>query len=183
MSGKLICVVGASGVGKDSLLAGLRSALTPDDRIVIAHRYITRAADAGGENHIALSEAEFQLRRNAGCFALHWQSHGLLYGIGREIELWLASGLSVVLNGSRGHLPSLRECYPQALVVEITASEWVLRERLQSRGREDAAALDARLARHRELPPSDADLRIANEGPLADTVDHLLGWVRHTADM
>lgn len=178
MSGQLICMVGASGVGKDSLLAGLRHALNPGDRIAIAHRYITRPADAGGENHVALSEAEFQQRRHAGCFALHWESHGLLYGIGREIELWLAAGLSVVINGSRAHLPSLRECYPHARIVEITASEWVLRERLQSRGREDAEALDARLARHRALPACAADWQLVNEGTLADSVSQLLNWIR-----
>ena len=44
--------------------------------------------------------------RHAGQFALHWQSHGLHYGIGIEIDGWLAQGHAVVVNGSRGYLKS-----------------------------------------------------------------------------
>lgn len=57
MAGKLIWLVGASGSGKDSLLAALRQREHP--QLLVAHRYITRSPNAGGENHIALSEREF----------------------------------------------------------------------------------------------------------------------------
>lgn len=174
----LVYVVGASGVGKDSVLAGVRSMLLEDDRIAVAHRYITRDAQAGGENHVALSREEFLLRRAAGCFALDWESHGLHYGIGREIELWLAQGMQVLVNGSRAHAAVLRERYPAARVVEIVASDAVLRARLLARGREDAAAVDARLARNRQLPACPADYQIANEGSLDEAAQALLGFAR-----
>ena len=74
-----------------------------DAPIAFAHRYITRPADAGGENHVALSRAEFALRRAHGLFAFHWQAHGNDYGIGREIQAWRAAGLTVVVSGSREH--------------------------------------------------------------------------------
>ncbi|GAB2892821.1 phosphonate metabolism protein/1,5-bisphosphokinase (PRPP-forming) PhnN [Uliginosibacterium flavum] len=179
MSGAgLVYVVGASGVGKDSVLAQLRELLQLEDRVAVAHRYITRAAHAGGENHVALSQPEFLLRRAAGCFALDWESHGLHYGIGREIELWLARGMQVLINGSRAHAVVLRERYPAARVVEIVADEAVLRSRLLARGREDASAVEARLARNRQLAPCPVDLQIANEGPLEDAAQALLRFAR-----
>lgn len=57
MMGKLIWLMGPSGSGKDSLLAELR--LREQTQLLVAHRYITRDASAGSENHIALSEREF----------------------------------------------------------------------------------------------------------------------------
>ena len=57
MTGKLIWLMGASGSGKDSLLTELRQ--REQTQLLVAHRYITRAASAGSENHIALSEQEF----------------------------------------------------------------------------------------------------------------------------
>ena len=58
--GRLIWLMGPSGAGKDSLLAALRQREHP--QLLVAHRYITRPASAGSENHIALSEKEFFTR-------------------------------------------------------------------------------------------------------------------------
>jgi ribose 1,5-bisphosphokinase len=65
----LFYVMGPSGAGKDSVLRGARAQLEPADRIVFAHRYITRAPEPS-ENHIALSPEEFALRDEAGLFAM-----------------------------------------------------------------------------------------------------------------
>ncbi|HKQ31163.1 MAG TPA: DUF1045 domain-containing protein, partial [Burkholderiales bacterium] len=75
-AGRLFYVVGPSGAGKDSLLHYVKERLGDHRSIAFAHRYITRAADAGGENHVALDEAEFARRESAGAFAMHWDSHG-----------------------------------------------------------------------------------------------------------
>ncbi|MFB0871956.1 ribose 1,5-bisphosphokinase, partial [Enterobacter hormaechei] len=58
---KIVWLMGPSGSGKDSLLAALRQ--QENNQLLVAHRYITRAADAGCENHIALSEKEFAQRQ------------------------------------------------------------------------------------------------------------------------
>ena len=50
--GRLIAVVGPSGVGKDSVMAGLHGAI-PDLHLV--RRVITRAPDLGGEDYDAVS--------------------------------------------------------------------------------------------------------------------------------
>lgn len=87
---RLIYLMGPSGAGKDSLLAALRA--DADSAPLVAHRYITRPADAGCENHIALSEPEFLRRRAKGLFALDWQAHQQHYAFGIEVDLWLLQG-------------------------------------------------------------------------------------------
>ncbi|HAJ6816140.1 ribose 1,5-bisphosphokinase [Escherichia coli] len=105
MMGKLIWLMGPSGSGKDSLLAELR--LREQTQLLVAHRYITRDASAGSENHIALSEQEFFTRAGQNLLALSWHANGLYYGVGVEIDLWLHAGFDVLVNGSRAHLPQV----------------------------------------------------------------------------
>ncbi len=178
MPNALIYVTGPSGSGKDSLLRYAREQLSGHARVCFSHRYITRAADAGGENHIALSSEEFASRSQAGLFALSWASNELRYGVGIEIEYWLASGLTVVMNGSRGYLPQARARYPQLALVEIAVSEPVLRERLLARGRETAEQVERRLQRTRELsrmaPRAEV---ISNEGNLKSAGQALVALI------
>lgn len=111
---RLIWLMGASGAGKDTLLQALRESMPTG--LLVAHRYITLAVDAGGENHIALREVEFQRRWEAGLFAVHWQAHHQHYALGIEIDLLLARGLDVLANGSRLHLPALTARYAGRLL-------------------------------------------------------------------
>ena len=71
VQGPLVYVMGPSGAGKDSVMGRARALLPADAPVVFAHRYITRPAETGGENHVALSAAEFALRRTHGLFAFH----------------------------------------------------------------------------------------------------------------
>jgi ribose 1,5-bisphosphokinase len=182
MTAHLIYLVGASGSGKDSLLRYARGRLADHAGVAFAHRYITRAADAGGENHIALSTEEFAARRRAGLFALDWESHGQAYGIGVEIDQWLAQGVTVVVNGSRAYLPAAQRRYPRLLPVWIEVSTEVLRGRLQARGREDAAAIEQRLTRHRQLQAQPrTGTMIRNDGELAKAGEALVGFITQHA--
>lgn len=156
MNGKLFYLVGASGSGKDSLLNYARQQLDGGD-VLFAHRYITRPFTAGGENHIALSEAEFLRRRDAGFFALHWHSHTYYYGIGIEIDSWREQGFNVVVNGSRAYLKPALQRYPELLPIWIQVSEQVLRQRLQQRGRESEQQIQARLQRAQQYPLTELD--------------------------
>ena len=149
----LVAVVGPSGAGKDTVLEGLRRA-----GHVIARRAITRPAEAGGEDHIAMTEAEFA----AHDFALQWQAHGLHYGIPRDIEAALAAGQVVLANLSRTVLAEAAARYPFA-VLEITAPPAILAARLAARGRESAEDIAARLARAAPLPPGLRVLRVVND--------------------
>ena len=96
---------------------------------------------------MALSPGEFALRRAHGLFAFHWQAHGNDYGIGQEIEAWRGAGLAVVVSGSREHFRQMDGIDKDTVPVLITAPAERLKERLQKRGREDAAATAERLQR------------------------------------
>jgi len=167
----LFYVMGPSGSGKDSLLRALRERLRRDDRIVVAHRYITRAADEN-EASVALSAEEFHRRVDLGCLALHWNSHGLHYGIGVEIEQWLAQGLTVIVNGSREYLPQAVARYPRLCAVHVRVKPEVLAARLRMRGRESEEAIAGRLARAAQafdVPPGCRMVEIDNSGELAES--------------
>lgn len=149
--------------------------------MLFAHRYITRAV-ADGENHIALSHDEFASRLSYGLFAMHWESLGLRYGIGIELDAWLARGRPVVVNGSRQHAELALERYPHARFVHIDAAPSVLAARLARRGREDARQIEARLARRPafELPSHAHVVKIDNSGMLADAGMQLLALLART---
>lgn len=144
--GKLFYVMGASGVGKDSLLKYAREHIPEDTSLMFAHRYITRPADAGGENHVELSMQEFAERDRQGCFAMRWESHDNCYGVGIEINQWLENSLNVVVNGSRSYLTHAAERYQNIVPILICADRARLAERLIRRGREEVQQVQRRLA-------------------------------------
>jgi ribose 1,5-bisphosphokinase len=172
---RLFYVMGASGSGKDSLIFYARGRLAGRTDVAFAHRYITRPADPVGENHIALSESEFDARLAAGLFAMHWRSHGLRYAIGKEINLWLAKGCSVVMNGSRGYLEEARQKYPELTAVLITVQPQTLADRLALRGRETKTQVAERLERAEAFrrPLGSVEV-IENDGDLNDGGEQFL---------
>lgn len=164
----IVYVMGPSGAGKDSLLQYARAAIGPGERIAFAHRYITRPAQDGGENHVALSMLEFETRRDAGLFAFHWRAHDTSYGIGVEVETWRRAGFVVVVNGSRQNFAELDAGRRGIVPLVVTAAPGIRAERLARRGREDAVRIRERLAREPELPPAVAAATVDNSGTLED---------------
>lgn len=180
---KLVYVMGASGSGKDSLLDALRNKLPQG--LLVAHRYITRPAHAGAENHVALSLDEFQLRKSRQLFALDWQAHQTHYALGIEIDLWMQQGFTVVVNGSRAHLAEAEARYGDSLLpVCLFVSTEVLAQRLESRGRETPQEIQQRLRRASEYQHNlpDGCYRLHNDGCLQQTLTELLAYLgQHNA--
>jgi phosphonate metabolism protein PhnN/1,5-bisphosphokinase (PRPP-forming) len=166
----MICaVVGPSGAGKDTLIAGALR-LRPDLRLV--RRVITRPAKAGGEDFDGVTGTEFADRLARGDFALHWQAHGLHYGIPRD---QVAGPGVVVFNGSRAALPLARAVFPDLRVIVVTAPDAVLAARLAARGREAEADIRARLARAAFALPEGLDaVTVVNDSTPEQGVARLL---------
>lgn len=179
-TGRLFLLVGASGVGKDSLLSGLAARLRPEDGLVLARRVITRPVTPGApEQHVAVTSEIFSRLRATGAFSLDWDSHGLSYGIGAETHTWLGAGLNVLANGSRGALDQARHRFGKRLqVIHLTASKTILASRLAARGRETRAEIEARLERATEFDTAlGPRIEIRNEGPLEDAIRALRALV------
>ena len=154
--GRIFVIVGPSGAGKDTLLAG---AVAAEPRLHWARRVITRPSSAGGEPFEGVDETEFAARLARGEFALHWQAHGLHYGV-PSVELApLAQGRDVVLH--------------------ITAPLDVLADRLAARGRETRADIAARLARAAHaLPEGLPVLEVMNDATPETGIARLLQALR-----
>lgn len=170
--GAIYAVVGPSGVGKDTLMAAAKAA-RPD--LLLVRRVITRAGSAGGEDFDGVSEAEFARRTEAGDFVLHWQAHGLSYGIPCDAVQAAARGRTVLFNGSRAMLTQAMRAFPGLRVLHVTATDEVLAQRLQARGRETAESIAARLERAKlPLPAGLKVMNIDNSGALDQAVTAFL---------
>lgn len=173
--GRLIAVVGPSGVGKDSVIDGLCRVRPALHRV---RRVITRAADAGGEDFDARSQDDFEAMVAQGLFCLDWPAHGLRYGIRADVPMRLAQGEDCIVNLSRAVLSDAASLVPDLVVLVLNASPKVLQERLAGRARETEAEIAARLARAAACVPADLNvMSVSNDGPLDDTVTRVLAAI------
>jgi ribose 1,5-bisphosphokinase len=166
--GRFIAVVGPSGVGKDSIMAGIKAAL-PQVRLV--RRIITRPPGLGGEDYDPVSPERFDQMARAGAFCLHWSAHGLCYGIPTDVVDATRTGTDCLANLSRRALPEAAALFDRFVVLNITASPETLAARLAGRARETPAEIRQRLERAQMgFAPGGDTVTIRNDGPLPDAV-------------
>jgi ribose 1,5-bisphosphokinase len=146
-SGKIVLVVGPSGAGKDTILRYAATKLAQDGRFVFPRRVITRLVEDATEHHEGMTVEAFQEALRQGRFALHWEAHGLHYGIPSSIEDDLAAGRTIAVNVSRSILAQAARDYPNHLIVNVAAPAAALMERLATRGREPTSEIAARVTR------------------------------------
>ena len=173
-AGSFFVVVGASGVGKDTLIAGAMEILAPTGRYVQARRMITRPAGPG-EDHVPMSVDAFARLESSGGFLHTWDAHGLRYGLPVALRDELARGRNVIANGSRASLPNLIGKVSPLVVVEVTAPRAALRERILGRGRESAEQVEARLGREVTPLPEQLDVAtVVNDSSVAEGIERLV---------
>jgi len=176
--GRLVLVVGPSGAGKDTIIAGTRAACAGDPTVVFPRRLITRPSTAS-EDHDTVSEEAFGHAVANGGFALSWSAHGHRYGIPSSIDEDLRSGRTVICNVSRTILGLARQRYAFVTVVLVTAPQETLEARLSARARTSDGSLADRMARSARLEfDADVDVEIQNAGRIAIAVRRLLNVVR-----
>ena len=121
-TGPLVVLLGPSGAGKDTLISYAVRELSRSPDVLFVRRAITRPADAGSEDHIAMAAEEFDAAIDDGRFSLTWAANGLRYGLPRSIEAHLAEGKVAVVNGSRGAWNVIRKVFPSAVAVDTVAA-------------------------------------------------------------
>jgi ribose 1,5-bisphosphokinase len=166
--GRLIAVVGPSGVGKDSVIQGVAAAVPSLHPV---RRTITRAPDMGGEDYDAVSEAQFEALKDDCAFAVYWRAHGLFYGIPQTVRYKLNKRTDCIANFSRKALQAGADAFPNFIVLNITAQPTTLAARLAARGRESEADIARRLAEAMKPVPEGLDvITLPNDGPLGQTL-------------
>jgi ribose 1,5-bisphosphokinase len=149
-------------------MAGIKAA-APHTRLV--RRTITRQPGLGGEDYHAVTPEQFQDAARSGEFCVHWQAHGLFYGIPSDVLHDTRNGVDCLANFSRSALPAAMRVFPKMLVLNITASPHVLAQRLFGRGRESEEDIATRLAQAQKPLPDGLDVvTICNDGALHETI-------------
>jgi ribose 1,5-bisphosphokinase len=177
-TGAFVAVVGPSGAGKDSIMRAAAAKLMHDPAFVFVRRIVTREADSN-EEHDTTDAETFNALERSGAFALSWSANGLSYGLPATLFDDLAEGHVVAANVSRDSIPAVRHRFLRSMVVHITASVEVLRERLAQRGRESEEERDLRIARSLMREQSvKADVRIENNGSLDEAAERFVNVLR-----
>jgi ribose 1,5-bisphosphokinase len=177
-SGTMIVVVGPSGAGKDTLLDYARQRLADEPDIGFVRRFITRAGDAGGEDHRAVTVPEFEVLKQQGALAVSWGAHGLYYGVPANTNARIALGDTLIVNGSRAAIPEFLKAYSKVVAISITARPEIIAERLAARGRESAEEIRKRLARTTEDWQGNCEcISIDNSGAIEDAGEALLNTI------
>jgi ribose 1,5-bisphosphokinase len=174
--GRFVLVVGPSGAGKDTLIAGAKASCSKDPTIVFPRRVVTRPT-SDAEDHDSLNEGLFDDAVNNGDFAFWWQAHGLKYGIPRTADDDVRAGRTVVCNVSRGVVADVRVRYAQVDVVLVTAPAEILTARLSGRSRSTDGPLTERIKRSDAFADFQANHVIENVGAPGAAVQQLLGVI------
>lgn len=144
---KVFVITGPSGVGKGTLISKLLERVPGLELSVSTTTREPREGEVDGRDYHFLSPGEFDRRVEAGDFLEFATYSGNRYGTLRsEVRKQLEAGRSVVLEIEVQGARQVRAAMRESVQVFIAPPEpAVLRRRLEARGTDSAAAIDARL--------------------------------------
>ena len=154
MEGKIIIFAAPSGSGKSTII---NQVMSDEEEELNLHFSISatsrppRGKEKNGVEYFFLSPAEFEQKIAQGAFVEYEEVYpGRYYGtLKSQVDKQLAAGENVVFDVDVNGAMRIKEMYKdRALSIFIQPPSLdVLRERLESRGTEDAAAIEQRLSR------------------------------------
>jgi guanylate kinase len=177
---KVFVITGPSGVGKGTLIRGLRERVPGLELSVSATTRPPRAGERDGVDYHFLSDAEFDRLLSEGAFLEHARYSGNRYGTLRsELEGRLERGVPVVLEIELQGARQVRERMPDAVTIFIAPpSEDALRARLLERGTDPAEQVQERMrTATRELQSSGEFGQVVVNDRLEEAVERLVDIV------
>lgn len=154
MEGKIIIFAAPSGSGKSTII---NQVMSDEEEELNLHFSISatsrppRGKEKNGVEYFFLSPEEFEQKIAHGAFVEYEEVYpGRYYGtLKSQVDKQLAAGENVVFDVDVNGAMRIKEMYKdRALSIFIQPPSLdVLRERLESRGTEDAAAIEQRLSR------------------------------------
>lgn len=148
----LIVISGPSGVGKDTVLDGMKKAGFPFHYVVTATTRPKRQGEKDGVDYYFLSEDEFHQRVKTNQF-LEWAKvYDNYYGVlKQEVKEALARGQDVIVKVDVQGAATIKRILPDAIFIFlIPPSVEELIGRLRQRKTETSAELNARLNKVQE---------------------------------
>ena len=175
MSKKIVLIIGASGVGKDSLIREAKKSLGCELNFV--QRYITREPDVN-EDNIYLDNFSFSELKNTGFFLSTWTAHSNQYGIAKDS---IETGLNII-SISRSTIYDFEKEYDRVYTINITIPDDELRLRLEARGRETKEEIDARMNRTYETIKANRLINFENTESLATSSLYFISLLKKIRD-
>ena len=136
---KIILIVGASGVGKDTLLRKSKSKIEAN----FITRYITRVSDKNEANFYVDKDA-FELLDKNDFFISTWEAHQNNYAIAKN---QIKDGLNII-SISRNAIKDFERIFDNVITLEISLPKEMLYERLKNRNRESEDEIMKRINRN-----------------------------------
>ena len=148
-TGQIVVISGPSGVGKSTICRELIQRLDKAYLTVSATTRARAATEVEGKDYWFISKEEFLRRIKQGAFLEYAEVFGNYYGTPRDqVEQALGQGKAVILEIDVQGGKQAKQVYPDATMIFIVAPDGqALQGRLAGRGREDAAAMQRRLAK------------------------------------
>jgi phosphonate metabolism protein PhnN/1,5-bisphosphokinase (PRPP-forming) len=135
---QIVLIVGASGVGKDTLLKNIQDKI----EVNFIKRYITREPDDNEHNYY-IDDVAFDKLKKDDFFISTWEAHSNKYAIAKN---QIKSGLNII-SISRGAIKDFENYFENVTTIEITLPKDILYERLKNRARESEEEIQKRLDR------------------------------------
>lgn len=178
-----IVISGLPGVGKDSVVKRMLQREPTFHFVVTVNTRAPRPGEVDGVDYIFVSEEQYFRMKERGELLESAKVYKEYKGVPRrQVEAAMASGKDVVMRVDVQGAEKIKELYPQALLIFLTArNEEEMVRRLERRGTESRENLQDRIAKaHGELKRIDEfDYVVVNrEGCLEEAVDDVFAIIR-----
>jgi guanylate kinase len=167
--GKLLVISGPSGVGKSTVIQGIRARHSKMYFSVSATTRKMREGDAEGVTYLFKTPEAFQEMIQADAFLEYAKYSGNCYGTPRQpVEEHLAQGIDVIMDiDVQGAMQIQKNCPDAVLIFLVAPSFALIEQRLRGRGDTSEVDIEKRLkqARWEYAQAERYDYIVMNDAP------------------